>query len=210
MKNIYLYGEMAEKFGPVYELEVDSPMEAFRFLGVQLEEYREYVSDCIFKVLRGNGDSLVELDEASLSFPLGSANDLHIVPVVSGGARGNGKVIVGAIVMAVAIVGAAYTGPNPALGAGAGYFSGAAFGVSTAFTWGNVFAIGLMLTLAGVSQMLAPKPGISHYESADQRSSYFLGGQVNQTQQGVAIPVVYGRVRIGSTVISVGLTTEQV
>jgi len=209
MRNIYLYGALANKLGPVFELDVDTPMEAFRFLGVQIEEFRELVSKSVFKILRGNGDQLSEVTEDALSFPLGSANDLHIVPVVAGGGRA-GKAIIGAVVMVVAVVGAAYTG-----GASTSLLSsmstGAAFGLTSAFTWGNMFAVGLMLTLSGVSQMLAPSPNLGggSRESADQRASFFLGGQVNQVQQGGPVPIVYGRVRVGSHVISAGLTTEQ-
>lgn len=68
--------------------------------------------------------------------------------------------------------------------------------------------MGINMVTSGVSQLLF-KPEVvepSTYESSDKsKASYAFNGAVNLTSQGNAVPVGYGRLRVGSQVIGAGL-----
>lgn len=98
-------------------------------------------------------------------------------------------------------------------GASLGFSSTAftAFGASVSF--GSIALFGASMALGGVAQMLAPTPDVSSYapqERPDQRASFILQGPTNTVQEGNAVPLVYGRMRAGSILVSAGLTTEQI
>jgi predicted phage tail protein len=83
----------------------------------------------------------------------------------------------------------------------------AAFGLSaTAATIiGSVILVGVML---GLSLLLKPKAKDKEDEKKDE--SYAFSGPENVTQQGVPVPLIYGRVFAGSVVISAGLSVSEV
>lgn len=59
---------------------------------------------------------------------------------------------------------------------------------------------------------LALAPKISAYEDRedeDSRNSFIFSGAKNTVEQGVARPVLYGKMEVGGHIISAGLTTEQ-
>ncbi len=77
---------------------------------------------------------------------------------------------------------------------------------------GAVIALSL-LTVATSFYALSLVPDSPPPESGgdpDQRASALFDRGVNATEPGAAIPVVYGRFRTGSVVVSVGLSAEQV
>ena len=53
-----------------------------------------------------------------------------------------------------------------------------------------------------------PEPTIVDTEQVENKPSYLFDGAVNTTRQGNAVPVGYGRLRVGSQVISAGLTAQ--
>jgi predicted phage tail protein len=67
--------------------------------------------------------------------------------------------------------------------------------------------------LGGVVQMLTPVPSSKSGSQQEQAStenkpSYLFNGGFNSTQQGLPVPVVYGQMLVGSSVITVGTWTE--
>lgn len=72
-------------------------------------------------------------------------------------------------------------------------------GVYTNQYW--LAGMGLSMMLGGIARMLAP---------IQQLPGYAFSGPVNTTEVGVAIPVGYGRLRVGSVVISAGLYTNDI
>ena len=70
---------------------------------------------------------------------------------------------------------------------------------------------GVSLALSGVSALLTPTPHVPDLAATQQdKNSFFFNGPVNVIQQGGPVRVVYGRMRVGSTVISSGLNVEQI
>ena len=102
-----------------------------------------------------------------------------------------------------------------AIVAAASYFSGgAASGVAGAGLFGTsagaaVGAFGISLALGGVAQMVAGTPkGLGIQDSPDNRASYGFNGPVNTTAQGNPVPLGYGRMIVGSAVVSSGIYAE--
>lgn len=214
LHTIHLHGHLAG-FGDSYRLAVNTPLEAIRALSFQVKGFAEAMQTGMFRLVRGKDidtgmnyevpydSEKNEYDISMLRFSLGSGGDFHIVPVVAG-AGDVGKAIVGAVIMVAAVVAAPFTG-GVSLSAGLSAF---AFGTGGA----TAFAFGAALVLSGVGMMLQPsvKTNYANSENPDQRASFFLGGQVNQNSQGGPVVLAYGRCRIGTTVISAGLSAERI
>ncbi|WP_323154868.1 tail assembly protein [Pseudomonas alvandae] len=77
------------------------------------------------------------------------------------------------------------------------------------FTNGATLAPGLALTAGGVIQMLSPQAkGLGTQDSPNNRPSYSFNGPVNTSVQGNPVPLLYGRMIVGSAVISAGIYSE--
>lgn len=98
---------------------------------------------------------------------------------------------------------------------GSGKFFKAIIGIAlmiyapeTSSAW---FSMGASMVLSGISEILftAPKPQGST-EKPGSTPSYVFNGPVNTTGQGNAVALCYGRLRVGSQVISAGLTSREI
>lgn len=198
MRTIVLHGALADQFGGPFNLDVASPAEAVRALILQIKGLRQRLRQGHYRVIRKRNARQTDLGEHELSMRLGNAKELHIVPVIAG-AGGTGRAI-GKIVVGVALVAAAVF--VPVLGATA------FLGTTLAGVAGSV---GLSLALSGVSTLLTKAPQTQSGNAAvDQRASFLFGGQLNVTTQGGPVPCVYGRFRVGSVLISAGLSVDQI
>lgn len=203
MRRVHLYGALRKEFGKGFTLDVDSVAEAARALEANFPgRFFKALRDGAFKLVRGDRRSGLVLNEQELTFRLGSG-DLHIIPVPKGAAasqksKGGAKAVIGVAIMAVAIVasqGAAAPGLVAANGALTAYGTAAMFGLS--------------LALSGVSMMLSPQAKMGDLESVENRKSFLFNGPVNSIEQGGPVPLIYGRLRVGSTVVSAGMAPEQ-
>jgi predicted phage tail protein len=183
MLTVVLYGDLRQRFGRRYVLDVRTPAEAIHALCVQLDGLRAYfIAHATAKFLvRGHQD----YDETDIGYPQ-SRGVLKVVPLVRG-AGAWGKVIAGA---ALAVVG----------------------GVAMAFgqPWGaQVMMLGIAVAMGGVAQMLTPRvKGSATPEKADNQPSLAFDGAVNTMGQGGPVPLGYGRMIVGSQIISVGFSTN--
>lgn len=208
-RTIHLHGSLGDRFGHTFEFDIDAPWEAISALKHQLKGFANAIREGKFILIRGNADTgrSIGSDETALAF--GQTKDFHIIPALEGG---GGRV--GAIIKVVVGVALVATGIGAA--AGAATLASAAFSIgAVAVTWGGIAATGLAITLAGISSLLTPRADMApqNYESlepADQRASFLFTGPKNQSQQGSAVPLIYGQIRAGSVVVSTGLTTEVV
>lgn len=211
LRTVVLHGALAQ-FGDSFDLDVKSPVEAVRALIVQIKGFRQALREGHYRVLKARPErSPEELSIEELKLRLGRNNEIHIVPVIAGSASGMGKILAG-----VAIIGLAIAAPY-ALGF-AGGISGAlatTFGGISAIgfsgiSFGSVAALGAAVALSGVAQMLSPAPTLAGgTASVDTKASFLFGSADNVTQQGVPVPLVFGEFVVGSVVISVGLSTEE-
>jgi predicted phage tail protein len=205
-RDIYLHGILAQEFGEHYSLDCASTAEAARGLGVQLPGFMPTVRQHNFKiVIVGQQDDKWLLGQEHLNFNLGNCREVHFVPVVggAGGDDGVGKIVAGVAIAAVAVAGAVYTG-GASLSALGGTIG------ATGISYGQVAALGVSIALSGVSQALAPSPqGLGGQDRPEERPSFVFNRPVNTTEQGNPIPLVYGRFKVGSQVISSGISVEQ-
>jgi len=201
MRKVHLYGALAAEFGPVYELEVNSLAEAARALGANFEGFRQRIVDGHFRVVAGPSlEEGIELGEDQIDFGVGN-RDIHIVPVVAGAKKnaGLGKIIAGVLIAAFAWF------ALPAMGI-------ASIGIGAiSISAGNLAMMGVSIALAGVSQMLTPKQKKPvEVTPVEQKPSFIFNGAVNVTEQGGPVPLIYGRTMVGSTVISAGMSVENI
>lgn len=194
MKTIILLGELGKRYGRRHRLDVKSPAEAIRALCANFKDFAAFVSSSHernvgYRVLNMRQD--VDADE--LHDPAGQ--QIAIVPVLAGAGGALGKILIGAALIAAAVL----TG-----GATIG-LTGIAF---SSLAGQVAFGVGVSLALGGVAQLLAPAPKQASAEN--QKQSYVFNGAVNTTAQGQPVPIGYGRMIVGSAVISAGISIEDI
>lgn len=126
-------------------------------------------------------------------FGISGVTEIRIVPVISGSKAGLFQTVVG---IALIVVGAAIN-----------YFSGG----SLAWIGTPMMQVGVAMTIGGVIQMLSPVPKTGNQQdqaSTENKPSYLFNGAFNSTQQGLPVPVVYGQMLVGSSVVAVGTWAE--
>ncbi len=197
MSTVLLLGELGQQFGKKHQFEVRSPAEAVRALIANFPDFERFILQSKerhlgYRVLVGRE----AIGEEDLHRPVG-ANTITIAPVIAGAGGKFGQIILG-----VALIAASFYLPTTAL------FSIGSFAPSIASL---SFSIGLSLTLGGVAQMLAPQPASNEpSERPENQPSYTFNGAVNTTAQGQPVPLGYGRLVVGSAVISAGIDVDQV
>lgn len=228
-QTVRLLGDLGERYGSEHKYyELKSPAEAIKLLCINHPEFQQELisshEDGVgYKVIQAG----LELDYADLQLPLGS-NDLIVTPVISGSGGGStGKILIGVGLIAASFLlpGAGLFGATSLFGASAATagFAGFATAVGTALS-----AVGASLVLGGVADMISPQPQLPSFDGFDgaQRfsgverfggaalgsdpqvrgvtggQSYAYNGPANVAGVGGVIPVAYGNVIIGSSLIS--------
>jgi len=218
LRDIYLYGDLAERFGDHHRYAVKSIPEVMWALDANHGGFLKAIRrDGQYRVVCGpslDDDTSTQLgvDQLWMSFGRGA---FHIAPVIEGaGGGGSGKaigsIVLGVALMATGIGGALYASEMLATGLGTALpgFAGTAFGI----TWGSVALLGAAITLGGISQVLSQTPEIQSYdvrESEKNRKSWIFNGPRNSVEEGGCLPVVFGRHWIGSTQVSAGIDIKE-
>lgn len=221
LKKVKLYGELGDKFGREWNLDINSASEAIRALDVNNKDFRPYMinsekNGIAYKVVVGKS-YLEEKDE--LYHPSGR-QEIKIIPVVLGAKKsGLGLILLGAILIMAPMFAPSIFG---SMGAGTAMTAAEASTSMVAsemtMVGGNFFSgtsamlaqasmkIGVSLVLNGIASLLAPTPRTT--EKPEDHPSYAFDGPANTTRQGVTIPVCYGQLIIGGAVISSGIEPE--
>ncbi len=183
---IHLYGILEQNAQRVIRLQADSFDQSMKGLMANFPKLRKVLSDMRVSVLV---DGVMMQFEDCLR-PL-SAERIDIMPVVGG----NGPAI-------FILAGAALTAGAATI---AGMFAGTF--LASAITAASVAQFGLAMVIGGITQLLfkPPKPNIG--SRSEDKASYNFNGAVNVSQQGNVVPVGYGRLRVGSLVISANIQT---
>lgn len=196
MRTIRLYGHLAQRFGRQHRYAVRTPLEAIRALSATMPGFRAHL------LAHSRPGYVVRVGAAArtaeqMAWP---ADDvIRIIPITAGAGRGWGQIVLGAALVAMAYVtGGASLSLSSAWAAGgwttAGYFAG---------------ALGTAMVIGGVSQLLAPQTALASGEQGARKPSDVFAGAVNTSAQGNPVPLLYGRLRVGSQVISAGLSVDQ-
>ncbi len=192
MVTVLLYGHLAKRFGKRHVLDIKTPAEAIRAFMANYKDFKDAImqhNQPGYRVLAGSED---RADEYGLHLPVGNKQLLKIIPVIAG-SGGLGRIVLGA-----ALIGASFI---PGL-------QGITLFGNTLLT-STLSSVGVSMILGGVSSLLfsPPKPQRSGNERPENKPSYSFNGSVNTIGQGNCIPVGYGRMRVGSQVISAGTET---
>ena len=206
MKVVKVYGELKKRLGQGrFELDVATPAEAIRALCANFPGLQKWIIDSEqdgigYKVKMGK-EEIGEENLEELHYPWSERDVFSITPVLTGAGRGWGKIIIGALLITAAIL---LPGAAPALGAGGFTAGGAGTMAGIAAGLANV---GAAVMLMGVAEMLSPVPKMP--EDPEQLQSFSFSGIVNTSKIGSPVPIAYGRVFVGSSVISSGLDVDQ-
>ena len=176
MRKVYLDGELGEKFGKVFTVNVKSFKDFFNLLQCNNPEFLPYLQECDKK---GVGffckiaDSYVEKEEELLlNFNEG---DMYISSVPAG-SESFAKVVVGALLIVAGLI------------------------VGLTNPWGLLMATaGASLAITGVAELLAPDPGTE--EGFEQDQSYLYQGSGQTIREGDPVPLLYGTLRVPGRLI---------
>lgn len=183
---VRLHGHLGQQFGRVHQLAVDSAAEALQALRVLCKGFEEAVRSFAgpgYRVRVGEGEAALWRDEATMALPVGSARRIDIVPVIHGRKRqGWGQIIIGAIIV-----------------------------IAASYGYGNetTMRIGIAMMIGGAIALLTPIPKGSG-SKAGQELSRSISGPVNVISSGGPVPLIIGRMLVGSVTISAGLSTDAV
>ena len=197
LKTVRLYGKLGTRFGRIHRLAVASAAEAVRALcairpGFERELMSSRDRGIHYAVFLGKRN----IAEEEMLHPAGR-DDIRIAPVLQGSGRGGlFQIILGAAMMVFA------------MWAAGGFTSLAGLSSTLASEgWVSVTAMmGMSMMIGGVMQLLSPQiKELSAKDSAGNGASYHFNGVVNTTAQGNPVPLGYGRMIVGSAVVSAGI-----
>ena len=194
MTLILLSGSLAQAFGRRHfrQLETGTTAEAFSALKHTIAGFEDFIRDSALKGLRyaifRNRENVGESE-----FTLSGTTEIRIAPIVSGSKRdGLFQTIAGVALIVVGAVASAF---------------------GQAWIGAPMIKVGIAMTIGGVIQMLSPVPKApSQQEQAttENKPSYLFNGAFNSTQQGLPVPIVYGQMLGGSSVVGVGTWAEAI
>ena len=192
LKTIKLYGDLKEITGhSELDAHVNSVGDCIRFLLMNWPQLAAHMNERYYQVLTDGN----EIGEEEIHYPF--SEEIKIVPVIAGAGGPTGKVLLGAAVIGLSIA------------TGGGF--GALVAGNLSILGGIGVRVGVGLALTGVSELLWPPAKPEKFENdQDPRISFAFGGTPNTSRAGVTLPVVYGEIFTGSTIISMNVTTDQV
>ena len=213
MKVVKVYGALRKRLGQCrFEFDVATPAQAIKALCVNFPGLEKWLIDSEkdgigYRVTVGK-EKATEDNLLPLVMPFSDREVFSITPVVAGAGRGVGQILLGAALIVAGI----YLAPAASLGGGFLKAGAAATSLSTmgyvSLAVGN---LGIALALGGIAQAISPQPELnSTLDEAAQLESFSLSNVVNTSRQGMPCPIAYGRVFVGSAVLSSGLDVDQV
>jgi predicted phage tail protein len=192
MTTINLHGLLAFEFGNSMQIYLRKAKEVFNAIDANKNNFSKRLLELSQNGLQYSiivdGSNIKTLEELQINKP---PKVIDLVPAICGQ---------GAIIAAVGAV--------AAIGGGLAISSGTLLAGSFAmFAAQMAVSIGIGLIGMGIQMMLAPKPeplerpAASIGTASALSQSFFFSSRVNSAQQGLPVPVGYGRLRVGSLVI---------
>lgn len=188
LRKVHLYGDLAEKFGPVFEFDVDSFFDCVKALQCAFKDFKRTISPNEYALFVGEQN----INEQCIGLNLGSG-DFHIVPKVYGsglnlhnpiGRPGIISFIIGAVLIASAFI------PGSPV-------------------FGNPFVInaGIALMIGG-SIMMLMSGMFPDLDTEAARKSFIFSTISNSAKQGDPVPICYGEYLVGSIIVSGSLDVD--
>lgn len=189
MVNVRFYGSL-KQFGSEFRLDCQTTAEIVQALTSQIPKLRQFIQQGLFTVRVGRDYFDNRYLEQGLSHKLKDDATVHFTPVLKGSKRGG---LFGVIAGVAIIAGAIALGPLAGI-------------ISTNAAW-IVGSVGASLLLGGVAQMLTKMPEMKQGTEKEKKQSTAFSNLSNMTAQGKPMPLAYGRIRVGSLIISQGVET---
>lgn len=189
LTTVILDGEMGKLFGREHRLNIKSPKQALRLINANVGGLKNWIINNApkfnaYRVICEYRDGRKEaLNDDTFDTSRGKLKSVRFVPTIMG-AGGAVKAIVGVTLMVVASF----------LTGGMAMF---------------LMSAGMGLAMAGVTEMLAPKPKKGEKKDEEKSDSHYFSGAENTSDQGSPVPLIYGRIRTGAQAISASLTIDQ-
>jgi predicted phage tail protein len=206
VKKVSLEGVLGDRFGREWSLDVRTPAEALRAIGVQARGFLEFLRDAA-----GDGIAFrILLDEEEigvdrLAGPYSAREVFRVVPVPAGAASDGLKIVLGAVLVAAAVI---MSGP---IGGAAVNLGAEAFAIAgMKIAYGSIAMFGVALMASGISMAMTKTPEVGDLDTAENKASYLFNGPVNTLAQGGPVPIGYGRLTVGATLISGGIAVNQI
>ena len=213
MKVVKVYGALRKRLGQCrFEFDVATPAQAIKALCVNFPGLEKWLIDSekdgVGYRVAVSKEKATEENLAPLLMPFSEKEVFSITPVVAGAGRGTGSILAGIALIGLSAVsfgaGGAFAGAFGATGIGAG-------ASATAFGSIALLQVGAYLTLSGIAQAISPQPALNTtLDESVQLESFTFSNVVNTSRQGMPCPIAYGRVFVGSAVLSSGLDVDQV
>jgi predicted phage tail protein len=188
LTTIKLAGELGRRFGKIHKLAVSSAAEAVRAMSVLFPGFQYHINT---SKERGVGYAVFtgknNIGKEELHNPV-AGNIIKFVPIIQGSKSGGFLQILLGVVLIAASFGVA--------------------GIVSATVQGALFSTGVSMALGGVINLLSPQQNIQSKNNPSNGTSYNFSGPVNTSAQGNPVPVLYGRMIVGSAVISAGIMAE--
>jgi predicted phage tail protein len=206
MKVVKVYGALRKYLGQCrFQFEADTPAQAIKALCVNFPGLDKWLLDSeqdgvAYRVTIGK-EKITKDDLSPLVMPWSERQVFSITPVIAG-AGGAGRILAGIGLIALAVL-------VPGIGGGV---AATIFGTAFSSVSLAIGSIGVSLVLGGVAQLISPQQTYSSTErgkDAARFESFTFSGITNTVQQGLPVPICYGRAYIGSAVISSGLDVDQ-
>ena len=187
---IKLHGKLSKIYGESFEFKnINKPMDAIKAMDSIMPGFRKHI---INEAKAGGHYEIIVNGASKNAFQLEtkekSIKEVEIVPCILGYAPV--VIILGVIAVGVGMAGI--------------------YGLAvSAF----LIALGVGLIIAGIMYLLTPipenEPNEQSIRSSIRNSSFLFQNPTNSSSQGRAIPIVYGRLRVGSHVVGTTITNFQ-
>ena len=176
LRNVYLEGELGEKFVPHLQVECNTMQDVFRCLDANFPEFKPYFQqkheEGAYIHIDAAGQELEDPEE--LLMEVGDKEGDIIISNVPAGAKGVVKMVVGAILIVVGVI---------------------VSGIPGFQMLGNmIIGMGISMVVGGLMELMAPDPAVDKIENGDE--SYLFNGNVQSIVSGYPIPILYGRLRV--------------
>ena len=206
LRNVYLEGEMGEKFGTGFQIYAESVGDVLRCLDANVgNEIRQYLVDCHNKDIGfvvDVADNSFD-DERELLMPM-HEGDITITPMPAGSKSAFAKILMAIALVVVILNPAMLPGITAAAPGATTAFTGTFLGMSVGTTKLVLGALAVNLAMSGIMQMMAPDPSID--DGASTPENYLFNGPVQSVVQGDPVPVLYGKLRVPGQPVNFEIT----
>jgi predicted phage tail protein len=187
MRNVYLQGELGEKFGSKFRMQAKDNAEILKCLDANRPELKKYLIQCVENDIGFHIEhqgALIEQDNVLLPLKEGDVT-ISIIPAGSKSAFGK---ILAAVILYFVI------GPW----AEAAMIKAEVAAATITKVGTAISTLSVNLALQGVMQLMAPDPSVDN----DGPENYAFNGGAQNIKPGDPVPVLYGELRVPGRPIS--------